>query len=195
METSAMSDEREDTQQDVTGWDAARALFTAWGMALPAVPAEFAAALREVDARTFSTRALPESPYHLRYYLEEGTDAPAPYCVLAHTGHGVNSHAIQYYLVNAQLRLFLHLAWGGVYMDEDAARANIRECFELADAIVAAVPAGEGTSQPRLTLVASDFYGGDWWTGDTPASWPLPRRQPAEVLIAALAVLSGSGTR
>lgn len=168
--------------------DAARALFSSWNLPLPSLPADSHATLRELEARIFSTRTLPEPPYHLRHFLEEGTSAPPAYCVLAQSGHGVNSHAIQYYVVNERLRLFLHLAWGGVYMDEDAVRANIRECFALADAIVAAVNS-KPASQGQLTVVASDFYGGDWWRDAAPPRWPLPQDKPAEVLGGALAAL------
>lgn len=175
-------------QKPQSAVEAAGTLFAAWQLPLPTLPAESRNALRELDAHTFSTRALPESPYHLRHYLAEGASAPPAYCVLACSGHGVNSHAIQYYLVNERVRLFLHLAWGGVYMDEDAARANIRECFALADAIVAAVDEGRGEGA-RLTIVASDFYGGDWWRDSAPLCWPLPQDKPAEVLGGALAAL------
>lgn len=174
--------------QPERGIEGARELFSSWGLPLPAIPAAPREGLRAVDARTYSTRTLPESPYHLRHYIEEGASAPSAYCVLAHSGHGVNSHAIQYYLVNERLRLFLHLAWGGVYMDEDAARANIRECLALADAIVAAVDTKDG-EPTQLTIVASDFYGGDWWRDADAPRWPLPQHKPAEVLGGALAAL------
>ncbi len=59
------------------------------------------------------------------------------YAVLSHSGHGVNSYAIQYYLVLGGLRAFLHLGWGGVYMDANATAASIAECFSLADKVVA----------------------------------------------------------
>lgn len=49
------------------------------------------------------------SPYNLQYYVEEMDQADATYVVLAHSGHGTNSYAIQYYLVSGPLRLFLHL--------------------------------------------------------------------------------------
>lgn len=85
------------------------------------------------------------------------------YAVLSHSGHGVNSYAIQYYLVQGSLCIFLHLGWGGVYMDRAEAAATIRDCFTRADQItslaqtVRLLQAGE-----RLTIVGSDFYGSYW---------------------------------
>jgi hypothetical protein len=95
------------------------------------------------------------SPFH----AEPAQD----YVLLAHSGHGANSYAIQYYLVYDPLRMFLHLAWGGVYMDETQAVAEIRKCFSIADDIVAAsqkmsrLQTGE-----QLIVVASSFYGSYW---------------------------------
>jgi hypothetical protein len=83
--------------------------------------------------------------------------------VLSHSGHGVNSYAIQYYLVQGCLCMFLHLGWGGVYMDAEAAVAEIRDCFSMADQVVtAAQKAGTFQAGERLTVVGSDFYGSYW---------------------------------
>ena len=89
----------------------ARRLFQEVGLALPEIPEELAAGLKEQGKWLFSTRDLEMSPYNLDHYVQEGDQAPAAYVVLAHSGHGVNSYAIQYYLVSGPLRLFLHLGW------------------------------------------------------------------------------------
>jgi len=65
-------------------------------------------------------------------------------------------------VADGALRLrYLHVAWGGVYIDADERTAVVRECFSLADQIVAAaeshLEAGDG-----LTIVASTWYGGYW---------------------------------
>ena len=76
----------------------------------------------------------------------------------------MNSYAIQYYLVYGPLRMFLHLGWGGIYMDADVATSKVRDCFSLADEIVAATASmGKLTAGERLTIVASDFYGSYWF--------------------------------
>jgi hypothetical protein len=141
----------------------ARRFFQKAGLAFPEIPAELAAGLKEQGKWLFSTRDLEMSPYNLDHYVQEEDQAPAAYVVLAHSGHGANSYAIQYYLVSGPLRLFLHLGWGGVYMDTEAAASEVRECFSLANEIVAATMASRKFALgERLTIVGSDFYGSYW---------------------------------
>jgi hypothetical protein len=119
--------------------------------------------LKEQGKWLFSSRDLEVSPYNLQHYVQEGDEAPGTYVVLAHSGHGVNSYAIQYYLVTGTFRLFLHLGWGGVYSDADADSSKILECFSLADLIVpAAMTVKKHAARERLTIVGSDFYGSYW---------------------------------
>jgi len=162
----------------------ARALFQKSGLAFPKVPDELAAGLKEQDNWLFSTRELEMSPYNLEHYVHEGDQAPASYVVLANSGHGINSYAIQYYLVSGPLRLFLHLGWGGVYMDAEAAASQIRECFSLADEIVSASMAStKFAAGERLTIVGSDFYGSYW--SKPGQGWQKERsgdRGPSEIL-------------
>ena len=59
--------------------------------------------------------------------------------------------------------MFLHLGWGGAYMDREATTANIRNCFSVADRIVEATQSVEGFNNGKwLTVVGSDFYGSYW---------------------------------
>jgi hypothetical protein len=141
----------------------ARQLFRKAGLAFPTIPKPLAAAMKERHKWCFSTRELEMSPYNLQHYVQESDSAIGDYAVVCHSGHGVNSYAIQYYLVYGPLRMFLHLGWGGVYMDADAATSKIRECFSLADKVVpAATTAGKFVAGQWLTIVASDFYGSYW---------------------------------
>ena len=141
----------------------ARRFFQEAGLAFPEIPEELAARLKKQGKWLFSTRDLEMSPYNLEHYVQEGDQAPSAYVVLAHSGHGVNSYAIQYYLVSGPLRLFLHLGWGGAYMDAEAAGSKVRECFSQANEIVAATMASRKfTLDERLTIVGSDFYGSYW---------------------------------
>jgi hypothetical protein len=161
----------------------ARHLFEEAGLAFPAIPDRVAAGLKEQGNWLFSTRDLKMSPYNLEHYVHE-SDEPGEYAILSHSGHGVNSYAIQYYLVSGPLRMFLHLGWGGVYMDADAAASKIRECFSLADEIVrAAMAAGKLAGGERLTIVGSDFYG-SYWSAAGQSKQKERRRfkGPAEVL-------------
>ncbi len=168
----------------MTDIERARRLFEEAGLAFPTIPNSLALQLKEQGKWLFSTRAIQMSPYNLDYYVQEAaaTHVGDDYAVLSHSGHGVNSYAIQYYLVLGSLRMFLHLGWGGVYMDADAAAAMIRECFLLADQIVSATMTGDKVNE-RLTIVGSDFYGSHWETpGQSPQTKPSYPKGPAETL-------------
>jgi hypothetical protein len=120
--------------------------------------------LKEHGQWVFSTRQLEMSPHWLQHYLEEAEGSQVKdYAVLSHSGHGVNSYAIQYYLVHGSLRMFLHLGWGGVYMNPQESAAKVRDCFSMADQVVTAAQ-NVGMFQPdeHLTVVGSDFYGSYW---------------------------------
>lgn len=162
--------------------DKARHLFAQAKLAFPAIPNGLAADLRQHGEWLYSTRELPTSPYNLRYFVEEAEEQQVgDYAVLSHTGHGLNSYAIQYYLVLGSLRIFLHLGWGGVYMDAAVAAARIEECFSLADKVVA-------TTAERATIVGSDFYGSYWSRcRQTPRKESEPPEPPTEVAKASMA--------
>ncbi len=172
----------------MSGLEKARHLFQEAGLAFPKVPDELAAGLKEQGKWLFSTRELKMSPYNLQDYVQESDQAPAAYVVVAHSGHGINSYAIQYYLVSGPLRLFLHLGWGGVYMDAEAAASKIRECFSLADEIVpTAMTSDKFAANERLIIVGSDFYGSYWSApGQTRQKERRGEQGPAEVLIEVL---------
>ena len=83
--------------------------------------------------------------------------------MLSHAGHSFNSYAIQYYLVHGSLHMFLHLGWGGVYMNPQESAAMVRDCFSMADQVVtAAQNVGIFRPDEHLTVVGSDFYGSYW---------------------------------
>jgi hypothetical protein len=155
---------RDERMPDMTDIEKAMRLFQKAGLAFPAIPEELAPQLKERGKWLFSTREIRVSPYVLDDYVEEAEKNPVDdYAVLAHSGHGVNSYAIQYYLVHGVLRMFLHLGWGGVYSDADEDAAKIRGCFSLANIIVPEAQAiGRFEPGDRLTLVGSDFYGSYW---------------------------------
>jgi hypothetical protein len=159
----------------------ARHLFQKAGLAFPSIPEKLAVRLKEKGEWLFSTRKPQMSPYNLQYYVgecdgsvlmqcgpvlyERKTTARrvADYALLCHSGHGINSYALQYYLVYGRLALFLHLGWGGVYMDAAESARQIRDCFALADAIVPTVQLSQQLPTcGRLTIVGSDFYGSYW---------------------------------
>jgi hypothetical protein len=178
----ARASRKEDWPMSVV--EKARRLFQEAGLAFPMVPMELAAKLKEQGKWLFSTRELKTSPYNLQHYVDEADGDAGEYAILSHSGHGANSYAIQYYLVSGPLRLFLHLGWGGAYMDAEADASKIRECFSLADQIVAAaVTSRKLAASERLTAVGSDFYGSHWSAPGQPGHAERVGEQgPADVL-------------
>ncbi len=144
--------------------DKAEQLFRQANLSFPTIPEKLGAQLKQQGEWLFSTCELPISPYALHAYIDEGPKV-ADYVILAHSGHGSNSYAIQYYIVFQGLRMFLHLGWGGVYMDAKAATSQIAECFFLADQIVLRAPKRLAANK-RLMIVVSDFYGSYWLKPD-----------------------------
>jgi len=139
----------------------ARTLFEEAGLAFPNIPQELAERLKEQGNWLFATREVIMSPYNLEHYVCEAN--VKDYVILSHSGHGVNSYAVQYYLVYNVLRMFLHLGWGGVYMDAKTTASKIHDCFSLANEIIpVAQQAGAILGGDRLTIVGSDFYGSYW---------------------------------
>lgn len=149
----------------MTGLEKAKKLFHEAGLAFPQIPQELAVKLKEQSNWLFSTRKVDESPYHLlRYVVEAEQFNQEDFAILAHSGYGLNSYAIQYYLVHDPLRLFLHLGWGGVYMDPTATTNTINECFILANEINKKVQSLSHHPLNRaLFVVATEFYGCSWW--------------------------------
>ena len=168
----------------MTDVEKARQLFRKSKLAFPTIPDKLAARLKELDKWLFSTRELQMDPYNLQHYVREVNKTHVEdYAVLSHSGHGVNSYAIQYYVVYGALRMFLHLGWGGVYMDARKARDQIRDCFSLADDIIPAVQTGARLrAGDRLTIVGSDFYGSYWSVPGRRDREKAAKFSPAEVL-------------
>jgi hypothetical protein len=139
----------------------ARELFQKAGLTFPNIPEDLAEQLEENNNWLFSTREIKVSPYNLEHYVCESN--AGDYLILSHSGHGVNSYAIQYYLVYKALRMFLHLGWGGVYMNAKKEATKINDCFSLANGIIPAMQKdGRVQADDWLTIVGSDFYGSYW---------------------------------
>jgi hypothetical protein len=148
----------------VSDLETARELFQKAGLAFPTIPDVLAERLKNQGEWLFSTRVEKMWPYILQEYVDEAEKGHTDdYALLAHSGYGANSYAIQYYLVFGSLHMFLHLGWGGVYGDTKADEAKIRDCFLLADEIAKVV---QITNRIRtgesITIVVSDFYGSYW---------------------------------
>jgi hypothetical protein len=168
----------------------ARALFAAEELPFPPLTERFASALREESPHLFATRASEAPPYNLEVFsLEIQQDPAVPdYAVVGFDGHGTNSWAVHYYLVEGALALFVQLPWGGAYVDADEGRRTITAAFTWADKLQADVARARAQGLIpqgwRLLVVASQF---------APAGWAFVPPAPAEP--EAVAWHDGAGLR
>ena len=150
----------------------ARALFAAEQLPFPPLSERFAAALREENPHLFATRSLEAGPYNLEIYsLEIEQESAVPdYAVVGFDGHGINSWAVHYYVVEGALALFIQLPWGGAYVDADEGGRTVTAAFTWAGKLQADVrrarQQGLIPEGWRLLVVASEFATAGWaWVG------------------------------
>ena len=153
----------------------ARALFATEGLPFPPVPAELASALREARPNIFATRPVEVPPYTLAAYsLEVQAERAVPsYALVGFDGHGINSWAVHYYLVDDALALFIQLPWGGAYVEPDEARRTIEAVFSWAGTLQSKTRRAQrdGFIPPgwRLLVVGSRFDEPGWaWIPSPP---------------------------
>lgn len=156
----------------------AQTLFETEALPFPLLPPELAAALRERTPAIFSSHALEAPPYVLDVHLGDWLSGSAAFdhAVVAMDGHGTNSWAMHYYLVHGPLALFVQLPWGGAYVDEEAARAQIRRVLDWAAPLPARLAALQtaGRLDPgqKLLAVVSRFTRSGWAWVRTPVADP-----------------------
>jgi len=145
----------------------AKTLLNNVGIDFPLLPGNLVSDFKQREKSCFSTMPVTLSPYCFDEYVRAGIAAHIQdYMLISHAGHGANSYAWHYYLVNGPLRLFLQLAWGGVYMDKDRTTRTVNECFALVSQLFSAVQqrsdADRLQSNDPLIIVGSEFYGSYW---------------------------------
>ena len=150
--------------------DAAVTAFQEAGLPFPPVPPDLAAQLRQCGPHWYATRPVDRSPYDLASFLSPDVSA-TPFALVGFDGHGVNSHAVHYYLVRPSLALYVQLPWGGVYLDHEEAKREIEELFTWAQQLQAGMEAADdqGRLAPRrrLEVMASRFRDAGWRWNDT----------------------------
>ena len=136
------------------------------------MPASFAKRLRPFGEHLFTTRELEHGPYAMDVLVGEvvADGSVADYAVLGFDGYGVNSWAVHYVVVQRALALFLQFAWGGAYVDVEAAREVVTEGFGFGEALQGAmeraVSQGRVADDTRLVVSVSDFGASRWaWAG------------------------------
>lgn len=133
------------------------------GLCAPPVPAPLRAEFIEQEEFVFTTRRVePDQMYFFDLYpLEAIARLIRDYAAVCHSGHGTNSYAITYQLVNGPLALFVQVAWGGIYTNnERAAKEVCRRFRQIEDLIEAADSSKDSWAPPaKLFVLQSDFRG------------------------------------
>ncbi len=97
-----------------------------------------------------------------RYLHDALADQSPDYVAFSHAGHGVNSYALNYHLVDGPLVLVVQAPYGGVYMsDEDARKAieQLQRCEAVIAAVEGAKARGLSAHPGRLCVFESTLRG------------------------------------
>jgi hypothetical protein len=134
---------------------------------MPPMPAMAEARLKERKDWWFSTRTSKESPANLLHYVRKAIGGVSPdYVLIASVGEAPGKAVLHYYLLQGVLQLFVQIGWGGGAAGPGGANGPVRDCLEMARALVTAVPQAlyGGLLDPggRLTVVATD-RGESFW--------------------------------
>jgi len=141
----------------------ARVLSSA-GIPVPPIPQRYASQLQTCGELCFSTRPInPQHMYLFNSYPGEAQAGPvADYLAFSHAGHGVNSYAFTYQLVDGPLVLMVQAPFGGVYMGSDEKRrleTLLKRSGVLIEAVQRATPKLLDPTRGRLFVFESEFRG------------------------------------
>jgi hypothetical protein len=115
----------------------ARELFEGAGLVLPTVPGSLRNRFHQIGDWLYGSRDIVfwDMYSFSKYPIEAILGETADYVAIGHVGHGINSYAITYQPVCGPIACFVQSAWGGIYMDREAATARTRgkleRCSEL----------------------------------------------------------------
>lgn len=143
--------------------DKARAVFEAEGIPMPPLTTAEEAGLQIVEDHVFATRSIKTSPYAINAYVNEVLrgDAPASYVLAGFAGGGVASSAFHYFVVEDGLAIFVQIAWGGGYTDEEDALRLITRSYRWVERTKAKVrearEKGVMPADTRMVAIVTQF--------------------------------------
>lgn len=143
-----------------SGVQEAQRAFSEAGLLLPPIPQRFASELRTTTTWCFSTRTIdPMAMYMFDRYLWEALTGRAPdYLAFSHAGHGINSYALNYHLIDGPLVLIVQAPYGGAYMGDaeiEGGSAQFQRCGALIEAVESATARGLSAQSGRLYVFES----------------------------------------
>jgi len=102
-----------------------------------------------------------------QYVTEIFSGAPRDYIAISHAGHGVNSYAINYHLVDGPLAVFAQVGWGGGYDDAMESGHQVNNLFHRLSRMIAAAdiakPRWLAAHSGRLVVIESRFRRRSAW--------------------------------
>lgn len=131
-------------------------------MKMPYIPDDEKANMTAVEGSdtAFGTRkTLDQSLYDINAFVQEAISKPTKdYVLVGQDGHGVNSHAMHYYVVKGHIALFIQLKDDSAsYVDGNLKAVDY--IFKLMAEVEKKNPL---PTDKRLVVVQSDFYGSGW---------------------------------
>jgi len=151
------------------GYEDAFKVFGDEGLVRPPVPERFQKRLRVIQDWCFATRKIdPMAMYMFEMDINKMlTKGRRDYVAFCHSGHGANSYALTYHLVDGPLAIFAQVGWGGVYSDgvsaTRAANALFGRCQDLISASPRAQARGVTRTPGRLVVIESEMRGALAW--------------------------------
>lgn len=157
-----------DMLRGVDALDDAKAVFTTAGLPMPWVPEPFHDTFERRGEWSYASGETPASPSGLLGSAHDAvTGNGNDFMVLTHDGHGTNSWAIQYWVMDGPIALFIRRSWGGVYGNREEQAREITAAFAAADSLLREF---SGDGPLRCIVVDSDIGPRLWSTIEGPVS-------------------------
>jgi hypothetical protein len=161
------------------------------GLARPPVPENLAAKMQQLTPHLFATCDLPDGLYQIDQLADNAAAGRlGEFVAFGFQGHGIQSWAFHYALVEGALAVFLQLQWGGVYVDEPVARGRIESALAVVDMLRhdlnRAAAAGKLEPAKRLVVLETDFSRSRWAWIDAGCRQPISWGTDPPVMFSAL---------
>jgi hypothetical protein len=153
-----------------THHDPVAEMFRELDLPAPSIPGRFAPSLQALGQCCVASNDVSPAAMYLfetEFLMTLVTGQVGDFVAVSHAGHGANSYALSYFLVDGPLALFLQIAWGGVYTDTEKAASAWRMLISHVERLIRAAQSPAAVAacgrRERLLVVNSDFRGGGSW--------------------------------
>lgn len=142
----------------------ARQRFALAQLPLPPIPTHMISSLERFDEFEFGTRDDTTGLYNFSEWVQEYLqgEVPQDYVAFGHAGHGFNSYAMHYYLVDGALAIFLQTAWGGINSSQAIHKTIVETNFAQIGMMIDWIRQNPLLSGESFVLIASDFSKSRW---------------------------------